>query len=137
MVKVRYIPNQGALDSYYRRQSGGGGDPYFHGAVYQRGHGLGGLFGKLFGAAVPLFKNTVAPMLKKGAKAVAREAVRTGVGVAGDMLHGHSGTESYERRSGAAVNRLGQRGVKKLSRMIDKPKVTRRKTIRRADLLDK
>ena len=90
MVRVRYIPNQGALDHYYKYQSGGGVNTSKD-LGYQRGHGLGGLFGSLFRAAVPVFKGTVAPMLKRGAKAVAREALSTGVGVAGDMLDGHSG----------------------------------------------
>ena len=120
MVRVRYIPNQGALDDYYKRQSGRG-DPYFQGPVYQRGHGLGGLFGKLFRAAVPLFKSSVAPMLKRGAKAVAREALSTGVGVANDMLDGRNGVASLQRRLPTAANRLASKGVRKMARMLNEP----------------
>jgi len=34
----------------------GRGIPYFAGPVYQRGHGLGGLFQGLFRFAIPLIK---------------------------------------------------------------------------------
>ena len=134
MVRVRYIPNQNALDQYYLRQSGGGEAPYFKGTVYQRGHGLGGLFGKLFRAAVPVFRNTVAPVLKKGAKAVAREALTTGVGVANDMLDGGSAMESISRRLPEARRRLVQKGVRGVKRMIDKPRKKGRKSIRGRDI---
>ena len=117
MAIVRYIPNQGALDHYYKRQSGGGGQ-YFSGPVYQQGHGIGGLFGKIFRAAVPVFKGTVAPALKRGAKAVAREALSTGVGIASDMLDGGSGSKSARRRGSAAAKRLGRKGVNSLRGML-------------------
>jgi hypothetical protein len=42
--------------------------------VYQRGHGLGSIFGGLFKAAMPL--------LKKGAKTIEREALKTGLNIA-------------------------------------------------------
>jgi hypothetical protein len=41
------------------------------GGRYQRGHGLGSIFGGLFKAAMPL--------LKKGAKTLEREALKTGL----------------------------------------------------------
>jgi hypothetical protein len=43
----------------------------FAGRRYQRGHGLGSIFGGLFKAAMPL--------LKKGAKTLEREALKTGL----------------------------------------------------------
>lgn len=136
MGRIRYIPNQRALDSYYSQQSGGGGDFYFKGPAHQRGHGLGGLFGKLFRAAVPVFRNTVSPMLKRGAKAVAREALNTGVGVASDMLDGGSLQESFERRGHTATKRLMQKGAAKMNAMLGQshqrtgPARKRRKTIK-------
>ena len=137
MGRVRYIPNQQALDNYYSRQSGSGYDPFFQGAAHQRGHGLGGLFGKLFRAAIPVFKNTVVPVLKRGAKAVAREALTTGVGVASDMLDGGSGVESLQRRLPDAGKRLGNKGVRQLSRMLTNPSKAskrKRKSIKRRDI---
>jgi hypothetical protein len=54
---------------YYIHQAGKG-YPVFAGRRYQRGHGLGSIFGGLFKAAMPL--------LKKGAKTLEREALKTG-----------------------------------------------------------
>ena len=69
-----------------------------------------------------MFKNTVAPVLKRGAKTLAKEALSTGLGVASDMLEGGSGRESLERRGKVAARRLGRRGVKKLQGMLDEPR---------------
>jgi hypothetical protein len=135
MGRVRYSPNQCALDNYYQRQTGGG-DLYFKGATHQRGHGLGGLFAKLFRAAVPVFKNTVSPMLKKGAKAVAREALKTGVGVASDLLDGGSLQQSVGRRGQGAARRLMKKGASRMEAMLAEPSrrrgpaAKRRKTIK-------
>ena len=84
-----------------------------------------------------MFKNTVAPMLKRGAKAAAKEALKTGVGVASDMLEGRSVHESIHTRLPAAGKRLARRGIKRMNKMIDAPPQKRRKTIkgRRVDTL--
>ena len=119
MVRVRYVPNQQALDQYYARQTGNGSnEKFYRGPVYQRGHGLGGLFGSIFRAAVPVFRSTVAPALKKGAKALAREALTTGVNVAGDVLRGSNVKESFQQRLPAAANRIRKKGLRKLESML-------------------
>ena len=46
----------------------------FAGRRYQRGHGLGSIFGGLFKAAMPL--------LKRGAKTLEREVVKTALNIA-------------------------------------------------------
>jgi hypothetical protein len=56
-----------AYHDYYIHQAGKG-YPVFAGRRYQRGHGLGSIFGGLFKAAMPL--------LKKGAKTLEREALK-------------------------------------------------------------
>lgn len=48
------------------------------GSPNQRGHGIGSFLGGLF--------RCVFPFIKKGAKVIGREALRTGVNVAGDMI---------------------------------------------------
>ena len=116
MGRIRYIPSQRALDNYYSHQTGGG-DFYFKGPIHQRGHGLGGIFARLFRAAVPVFKNTVSPLLKRGAKAVAREALKTGVGVATDVLDGGSAQQSFEKRGNLAARRLMHKGARKMEAM--------------------
>ena len=126
MGRVRYIPNQHALEAYYQQQGRGGQDMrYFSGPAYQRGRGLGGLFGKLFRAAVPIFKHTVTPVLKRGAKFVAKEALKTGVGVAGDMLDGQSGLESLKRRGKAGAQRVAREGLNRMEGMLSGRKRTR------------
>jgi hypothetical protein len=63
------LPSTGTiLNDYYIHQSGKG-YPVFAGRRYQRGHGLGSIFGGLFKAAMPLLKN--------GAKTLGREALKT------------------------------------------------------------
>jgi hypothetical protein len=67
-----------AYHDYYIHQAGKG-YPVFAGRRYQRGHGLGSIFGGLFKAAMPL--------LKKGAKTLEREALKTGLNIGGRPLY--------------------------------------------------
>ena len=68
-------------NDYYARQACGA-LPYFAGAPYQRGHGLGSLFGGLLRSAMPL--------IKRGAVALGKGALKTGVRIADDVLSGQS-----------------------------------------------
>ena len=69
-------------NDYYARQAGGA-LPYFAGAQYQRGHGLGGsLFSGLLRNAMPL--------IKRGAVALGKGGLKTGVRIAGDVLSGQN-----------------------------------------------
>ena len=62
---------------YYARQAGGA-LPYFAGAQYQRGHGLGSLLGGLLRSAMPL--------IKRGVVALGKGALKTGVRIADDFM---------------------------------------------------
>ena len=64
-------------NDYYARQAGGA-LPYFAGAPYQRGHGLGSLFGGLLRSAMPLFK--------RGVLASGKGVLKTGVRIADAVL---------------------------------------------------
>ena len=66
-------------NEYYACQAGGA-LPYFAGAQYQRGHGLGTLFGGLLRGAMPL--------IKRGAVAFGRGALKSGVRIADDVMSG-------------------------------------------------
>ena len=125
MGRVRYIPNQRALDDYYLHQTGGG-DFYFKRPSHQRGHGLGGLFGRLFRAAVPVFKTTVAPVLKSAGKSIAREALKSGTDMAADVLKGESVKDSFGRHANSAAGRLVELGSKRLHTMLDSPQPIRK-----------
>jgi hypothetical protein len=56
------------------------GYPVFAERRYQRGHGLGSIFGGLFKAAMSL--------LKKGTKTLEREALKMRLNIAGDVVQG-------------------------------------------------
>ena len=81
-------------NDYYARQAGGA-LPYFAGAQYQRGHGLGSMFGSLLRSAMPL--------IKRGAVALGKGALRTGVRIAGDVLSGQNIKTAAKRRVTDAV----------------------------------
>ena len=76
-------------NEYYARQAGGA-LPYFAGVAYHRGHGLGSLFGGLLRSAMPL--------IKRGAVALGRGALKTGVRIAGDFLSGENIKTTAKRR---------------------------------------
>ena len=81
-------------NDYYARQAGGA-LPYFAGAQYQRGHGLGSLFGSLLRSAMPL--------IKRGAVALGKGALKTGDRIAGDVLSGQNIKTAAKRRVTDAV----------------------------------
>ena len=76
-------------NDYYARQAGGA-LPYFAGAQYLRGHGLGSLFSGLLRSAMPL--------IKRGAVALGKGALKTGVRIAGDVLSGQNIKTAAKRR---------------------------------------
>jgi hypothetical protein len=76
-MKPPYRSDRKYLQDYYLRQAGHG-YPVHTGGRFQRGNGLGSIFGGLFKAAMPL--------LKSGAKTLDREALKTGLSIAGDVV---------------------------------------------------
>ena len=97
-------------NEYYARQAGGA-LPYFAGAPYQRGHGLGSLFGGLLRSAMPL--------IKRGAV-----ALKTGVRITDDVMSGQSIKKAAKRR----VTDAGR----SMLRGLVMPGVRPRKRIKRA-----
>lgn len=95
-----------SFNQYYLNQVGSG-LPYYSGSTgLQRGHGLGGLIGSLFRTAMPL--------LKKGAAAVGRQALQTGVEIAEDVMGGKNVKSSARNRVRQAGRQLGSRAAKKI-----------------------
>ena len=84
-------------NDYYARQAGGA-LPYFAGAQYQRGHGLGSLFGGLLRSAMPL--------IKRGAVALGKGALKTGVRIADDVMSGQRIKRATKRRVADAGRNL-------------------------------
>lgn len=86
--------------------------PIFRGRRRQHGYGIGGLFSSLFRSAIPL--------LKKGAVAVGKEALKTGAHVMNDVIQGRNGGEALRERSLDSVKKLGKKAVHK----VIKPKTS-------------
>lgn len=84
------------IEDYYAGQTGKG-LPYFKGAVLQKGYGIGGFFAKLFRSAMPF--------LFSGAKAIGKEALRTGTRVANDVLSGENFKASLKTRAKEKIGR--------------------------------
>jgi hypothetical protein len=78
-----------ALTKYYMHQAGGGGSRNGIGPIYtlpnQRGHGIGDIFGSFFSGLKPLFFGGIKYAGKEAAKALGREAVRTGSRILNDI----------------------------------------------------
>jgi hypothetical protein len=91
-----------AYHDYYIHQAGKG-YPVFAGRIYQRGHGLGSIFGGLFKAAIPL--------LKKGAKTLGREALKTGLNIAGDVVQGRNIKQAAQSRLKSTGQNLLQKAM--------------------------
>jgi len=89
----------------------GRGIPYFAGPVYQRGHGIGSLFRGLFRFAMPF--------LKQGAKTVGRQALQTGIQVAGDMLENRPIKESLKARVREAGSSLRTKAENKVNQLLN------------------
>jgi hypothetical protein len=119
------------IERYYMNQASG--MPYFSGPANQQGHGLGGIFERLFRAAVPLFRKA-APVLKSAAKTIGKEAVRSGAHVLDDVLAGENVGDALANRSSQSVNRLAKKGAARLDRMMTRPKTIKRKKRKHADI---
>ena len=76
----------------------GGQLPVYYGRSMQRGYGLGGIFRGLLRSAVPL--------LKRGAQNVGRQALRSGMDLAHDVLNGQGVKRAAKRRAGEFGQRL-------------------------------
>lgn len=111
------------LNDYYMQQARSSLPSYYIGPSHQRGHGLGGIFASLFKAAMPVLKS-VAPVLKRGAKAVAREAITTGAQVATDALAGEDWKKSAAKHSNLVARRLVKKGAQNLSSMLNERNIT-------------
>ena len=94
--------------TYYLNQAGGQYTSYVD-ARRQRGHGLGGIFKKLFRYVMPFIQSHAVPVIKQGVSALGAEAIKTAGNVATDMIKGGDLRESIKAHSSAAVQNLSKR----------------------------
>lgn len=96
---------------YYNEQVGGGVKSVYTGAPYQRGSGIGSFFGSIF--------RRIAPYLVRGAKAVGKEAVRTGLNVIDDVAYnGANFKEALSDRLKESGKNLKRKAESKLDEMM-------------------
>ena len=101
-MKLTHHHDAKAYHDYYIHQAGKG-YPVFAGRIYQRGHGLGSIFGGLF--------KTALPVLKKGAKTLGREALKMGLNIAGDVVQGRNIKQAAEARLKSTGQNLFQKAM--------------------------
>lgn len=102
----RPISDPKIYENYYLHQVGQG-MPAFEGPNLQRGYGLGGILGGLFRSAMPL--------LRRGVRALGKQALKTGVNIAQDALSGQNLRTAAKRRLKESGRNLGRQAVKHIS----------------------
>lgn len=109
---------------YYLSQTGGNIEeigPLFHSAVnYQRGRGLGDIFGGLF--------RYIKPLLSSGINFLKNEVLSSGIGALSDIASGASPKEVFQDRGKEALKNLRRGAVNKLHTMYGSG---RKRTIKR------
>lgn len=98
-----------SFEDYYTNQAGNG-LPYYKGVSLQRGSGLGGIFRSMFRMVLPLFKS--------GAKAVGKQALRTGVDIANDYIQGKDLKNASKQRMKEATKILTDKAADKVKNMV-------------------
>ena len=121
-------------EDYYLSQIGRG-MPVFRGVRYQRGHGLGNVLRNLTKFALPF--------LKKGLKAVGKQAVRTGMNIAQEAMQGQNIkaatkrhlsqglTDLVTQRGRGRSRKRGPPGERIKGKVHSRIKKTRKKTLKR------
>ena len=123
-MKPTYEPNHKLFEDYYLNQAGNG-YPVFTGSRIQRGHGLGSLFSGLFKAATPL--------LKRGAKALGKQALTTGMELANDLIEGRNFKTAAKKR----LKRAGSKLINEAGSSVQRPPGKRaKKSRKREDIFD-
>ena len=96
-MRTVYRPSDPHLYLRYYRDQVGGELPHFRGTVYQRGNGLGSLFGSIVRGVTPLLKH-IPKWLKSGAKVVGKQAVKTGAELWKDYQAGEDMSTASKKR---------------------------------------
>lgn len=106
-------------DEYFDMQTGGGGgrtgyggiSHVYIGSANQRGHGIGSFLGGLFRRIIPL--------LKQGARAVGKEALRSGMNMATDIMDsGIHPREAFKTRLHESGENLKRKAEEKISTLM-------------------
>ncbi|GFY51155.1 uncharacterized protein TNIN_291031 [Trichonephila inaurata madagascariensis] len=89
------------------------------GINFQKGYGIGGIFRRLFRAALPF--------LVKGGKTIGKEVLMTGSRVASDVLSGENFKEAVKTRSRESGKKLAQKAIDRVQSMVGKGQYKRKR----------
>lgn len=118
ITKIPYYCCTKKFEDHYLNHTGSG-IPYYEGVSFQKGYGLGGVFRRLFRAALPF--------LVKGGKAVGKEALITGTKVVNDVLSGENFKSATTKRTKEAGKGLARKAINHVQSMIGKGKYKRKR----------
>ncbi|GFV05324.1 uncharacterized protein F54H12.2 [Trichonephila clavipes] len=96
----------------------GSGLTHYKGINFQKGYGIGGIFRRLFRAALPF--------LVKGGKTIGKEVLMTGSRVASDVLSGENFKEAVKTRSRESGKKLAQTAIDRVQSMVGKGQYKRK-----------
>ena len=120
-MRTKYCCDSKSYERYYLQQVGNG-TPFFSGARYQKGYGLGNVFSSI--------GKSVIPLIKSGAKAIGKEVIRSGVGFASDLLAGKNAKQAAIHRAKTAGSNLLQTAMRKRKAPSTRVQKKRRKKSR-------
>ncbi|GFW77856.1 uncharacterized protein F54H12.2 [Trichonephila clavipes] len=109
--------NSGDFVPFERGQIGSG-LTHYKGINFQKGYGIGGIFRRLFRAALPF--------LVKGGKTIGKEVLMTGSRVAFDVLSGENFKEAVKTRSRESGKKLAQEAIDRVQSMVGKGQFKRK-----------
>ncbi|GFX01558.1 uncharacterized protein F54H12.2 [Trichonephila clavipes] len=110
--------NSGDFVPFERGQIGSG-LTHYKGINFQKGYGIGGIFRRLFRAALPF--------LVKGGKTIGKEVLMTGSRVASDVLSGENFKEAVKTRSKeSGKKKLAQKAIDRVQSMVGKGQYKRK-----------
>ncbi|GFX36732.1 uncharacterized protein TNCV_1543361 [Trichonephila clavipes] len=110
--------NSGDFVPFERGQIGSG-LTHYKGINFQKGYGIGGIFRRLFRAALPF--------LVKGGKTIGKEVLMTGSRVASDVLSGENFKEALKTRSKESGKKLAQKAIDRVQSMVGKGQYKRKR----------
>ncbi|GFU79813.1 uncharacterized protein F54H12.2 [Trichonephila clavipes] len=96
----------------------GSGLTHYKGINFQKGYGIGGIFRRLFRAALPF--------LVKGGKTIGKEVLMTGSRVASDVLSRENFKEAVKTRSRESGKKLAQKAIDRVQSMVGKRQYKRK-----------
>lgn len=100
-MHVLYLPVNERM--WLSQLQAGHGLGTYTGERYQRGYGLGAIFGSLLRSIMPFAKNV--------GRAVGKQALRTGASVAQDVLDGTDIRESLKIRGKQGMRQVARKGI--------------------------